>query len=479
MIKFIILLFLFFAICFADKEIKRPVRLDQTTEAWLAKDLDKSLNSLLENTQITSAGHIPLYNIGYLYFLKNDFVNALTYLQTAIVKEKSYPFSYLIISRIYKKSGNLLGAKTQLDRGLKYDSDNFALKFELADILRKLGEWEKAIKIYKELIDEDNNKVEPRVELAAIYRLQKKYEQAKKILENNNSLFPESKLLLEKANLYYATGENEKAKNILLEFYKSYPLLTELDEISDELKSNLNISQLPEIPAIPEYKYKFDPGEKLDYKVEYGFITLGWLKVRVEDAININGKTVYPVTFFVDSNPSFDFIISLHNIYESYIDARTLNAVQSRSYTPGSDKYLVRLYEFDYDNNIFSAQIVYADGRFGRVIKHLPNMAQDATSMLYFARGVVSNQTGGITTVVIDEEYKYGHIKFLNKTDELKIKGSKINATKIFARAEFEGVAGMNGDAWGWFSQDKNFTPLKGEIKIIVGSIAVIVDDEE
>ncbi len=50
---------------------------------------------------------------------------------------------------------------------------------------------------------------------------------------------------------------------------------------------------------------------------------------------------------------------------------------------------------------------------------------------------------------------------------------------KIFARAEFKGVAGMNGDAWGWFSSDYRSAPLKGSIEIIVGSITVEVDEEK
>jgi hypothetical protein len=106
-------------------------------------------------------------------------------------------------------------------------------------------------------------------------------------------------------------------------------------------------------------------------------------------------------------------------------------------------------------------------------------MAQDGTSMLYFARGIVSNNMGGTTTVVIDEEYKYGHITFLNEVEEIGVKGEDTEATKIFAKAEFKGIAGMNGDAWGWFSRDNQYVPLQGKIKILLGSITVQVADAE
>ena len=85
----------------------------------------------------------------------------------------------------------------------------------------------------------------------------------------------------------------------------------------------------------------------------------------------------------------------------------------------------------------------------------------------------------GVTAVVIDEEYKYGRIKYLNETEPIMVDGKEIQSQKIFARAEFEGIAGMNGDAWGWFAPDQQAMPLKGNIEIIVGSISLEVDEEK
>ena len=79
-------------------------------------------------------------------------------------------------------------------------------------------------------------------------------------------------------------------------------------------------------------------------------------------------------------------------------------------------------------------------------------------------------------TVVIDEEYKFGHITYLKEKEEVDIGEDEIEAIKIFARAEFEGIAGMNGDAWGWFSPG-DYVPLMGKIRILLGSITIKMDD--
>ena len=71
--------------------------------------------------------------------------------------------------------------------------------------------------------------------------------------------------------------------------------------------------------------------------------------------------------------------------------------------------------------------------------------------------------------------------KMTNEADlpsKVEVKGNDVNSRKIFAQAKFSGIAGMNGDAYGWFSTDNQSIPLEGKIEIIVGSITVRVDDE-
>jgi tetratricopeptide (TPR) repeat protein len=459
--------------------LREPVRLSAEVETWLNRDNEKCLQVLLQKSKSPGGNYLDLYNIGYLYYLQKDTTRAASYLQQCIDKNEQYVYANYLLAKMMQENNNLTGAREQLQTGLQHDSDNYHLRLEYAGVLQKQGQLDEAQEVLEDLLDDVKNKIEPQVALAGIYRLQKKYEKAKALLEGKLANNPESAVLIERAHIYQAMGDTEKAAASLLQICQEYPNSRELQMYRDTLSAVFNIKEVPPPSSLPKYTYRIQPDESLDYKVTYSFMTLGWVQVRMGPVETIQNKKAYPVYFYVNSNPSFEFIMSLHNIYESYIDVETMNAVQSRLYTPGSADYLVRTYYFDYDHGKFYAYLIFADGRYHYIEKHLPRRAQDSTSMLYFARGVVSNKSGGIITVVIDEEYKFGYITYLNETEELTVRDRDIEASKIFARADFEGVAGMNGDAWGWFSPGDTYAPLQGKFKIIVGSIYIAVDDEK
>jgi tetratricopeptide (TPR) repeat protein len=464
-------------VCFSQQNL-RPVRNDAITEDWLAKDIKSCFDKLLDSYKTNPKNHIIAYNLGYLSFLDGKLSQALGYFQTAKNLNPNYPFTNLIISKIYEKSGNVVSAQNEIMLGLNSKSDNYHLKLALARILKKTGKLEEAIKIYTELLDKFEDEFEPRAELAGIYRIQRRYNRASELLEFKSDEFPESIAVFEKYKLFRDSKNNAEAKLSLLDLISTYPNSEKYQKYVDTLRTTYGVSTIPPPEKFVKYKYVLDPKEKLNYIVEYGFITLGWMKVRLEKEMEINGKKVYQMVFYINSNPKFDFLISLHPIYESYIDAETLSAVRSRLYTPDGEENLVRMYYFDYSKNIFTSHSVKNDGRYELVKKDLPNAAQDGTSMLYLARGLVSNNTSGNTVVIVNEKFKYANIKYLNEIEEVEVRGKDVNSQKIFAQATFYGVAGMNGDAYGWFSTDTQSVPLEGQIEIIVGSITVRIDDE-
>ena len=476
--SFILCLFFSLSVVSAQGNLK-VVRLSEVREAWLAGDHEKTLKILQQQEAAGNLDAISMYNIGYLYFLKDNFNKALMYLQTAVIKEPSFPYSYLQISRIYKKIGNLYAAHDHLERGLDEDSDNIDLLLEMAEVSLALNETDNAEDFYQDVLEDNDNNIMAIAGLASLYRQKGNLDEANRILRENVNVYPEASILLEKAKIAETTGAYKESKRLLTQIITDYPNSKNWQHIRDTLYTKYNISEIPIDTTKPDYRYKIDPNEELDYKITYGPMTLGWLKVRIQQPEEIGGMKVYPIIFYVDTNPSYSFILSLHHIYESYIDPVTMNAYKSRLYTPGTDNSLVKTYYYNYDENIFTAYIVHTDGHFSLLKKDLPRKVQDGTSMLFFARGLVSIKRSGVTTVVIDEEFKYGSVEFLNETETLESAGKNVETLKIFARAEFKGVAGMNGDAWGWFSSDLQSVPLKGSIEIIVGSITVEVDAEK
>jgi tetratricopeptide (TPR) repeat protein len=368
---------------------------------------------------------------------------------------------------------NLTGARNHLETGLKEDDNNYLLRLEYARVLQKSGQLERAQKAYENLLDDFEDRIEVKVGLASLYRQQKKYQKANDLLSKELANNPESAVMIERAKIFRDMGDSKAAAEILMQILREYPNSQELMHYKDTLSLVYNINDVPDPIPLPEFKFTIEPSESVNYAVTYSFIKLGWVRVRMRPPEKIMNKQAYPVTFYVNSNPAFSFLISLHHVYESYIDVQTMNAIYSRLYTPGGDEYLVRSYWFDYDHGKFYACIIFEDGRFHFVEKHLPRRVQDSTSLLYYARGIVSNHSNGLITVVIDEEYKFGYITYLDEKETISINDQDIETTKIFARADFEGVAGMNGDAWGWFLPRDTYMPLQGKFTIIVGSIYI------
>ena len=471
-------LFLLMVTVRAQSDLK-VVRLAEYKEAWLAGDRQKALEMLLAEEKSGNLEIATLYNIGYLYFLHGEYNKALVYFQTVVVKDPSYSYSYLQIARIHRKIGSIFAARDHLEKGLAEDDENVDLLLELADVYQTLNETEKVEELYKEILDDDEDNVPAIAGLAALYRQQGRLDEARDLLEGNPSIYPEGSILLEKSRLYSDLGMNIESQQLLTQIILDYPRSQKWAYIKDTLKQVYNVSEIPVMSPLPTYTYKIDPEEVLDYKVSYGPIILGWLKVRIEKPELIDGKIIYPIIFYVDTNPTYDWILSLHHIYESYVDPITMNAVKTRLYTPGNDNYLARVYNYNYDENRFQSYVISGDGRFVYSEKDLPRKVQDSTSMLYFARGLVSDGLSGVTAVVIDEEYKYGYVTYLNEREIIESENKEINSIKIFARADFEGVAGMTGEAWGWFSPNDQAVPLRGAIEIFVGSITVEIDEEK
>ncbi len=470
-ILFILIIFWSFAVA---QDEPKEVRLDSEIESWLAADIDGTLKLLEEKAAAAkTADHVLFYNIGYLYALQGKNSRALKWLQKSIDINPNFPFAYKEIAKIYERSGNLFGAKTTIQRGLMKETDHKILHLELARLEALLKNWKSARKLYEEFLADHESNIEAITGLLQAYRNLGELLLAGELLKTVESLYPESNLLIEKYYYLRAIGDEKLAEEILLQLCLDYPKSDNLAYLRDTLRVRYKRDHLPVIDPVPEYNYRINPEESLNYTVEYGFVTLGWLKVRTREKQVIDGRTVYRVVFFVDSNPSFDFILSLHHIYESYIDERSFNAIRSRLYTPDDDEYIVRMYFCDYDENIFRAYKVWQDGHFELQVKDLPRMAQDGTSMLFYARGVLSQNTGGTTTVIINENYKLGHITYLDEFEEIEAGDKEYDAMKIFARADFEGIAGMSGDAWGWFTNDDQLIPIMGKLKILIGSITL------
>src|ERR1700709_1662445 len=69
----------------------------------------------------------------------------------------------------------------------------------------------------------------------------------------------------------------------------------------------------------------FKPGEKLSYKMKYGFFTAAEANIRVEDSpIKFEQKPAYHIIAEGKTAGTFDVFYKVRNRYETYVDQITL-----------------------------------------------------------------------------------------------------------------------------------------------------------
>ncbi|MBL7075384.1 hypothetical protein ISS37_09135 [candidate division KSB1 bacterium] len=82
-------------------------------------------------------------------------------------------------------------------------------------------------------------------------------------------------------------------------------------------------------------------------------------------------------------------------------------------------------------------------------------------------------------TTVIEQELMRTDVYFANKLVRIKGAGGDVDAIEIRGKAHYEGTAGFKGDFLCWFSNDERAFLLKAKIKIFLGSITIMLKENE
>jgi hypothetical protein len=210
----------------------------------------------------------------------------------------------------------------------------------------------------------------------------------------------------------------------------------------------------------------FQRGEKLTFRVHYGFIDAGTATLEVApEPTKIGPRNVYHVIGTGQSSKSFDLFFKVRDRYESYIDQdalvpwRFVRHVEEGSYKLNQNVVFNHLKdEVKSDGGVFKA----------------PDNIQDLLSTYYYLRTLDFSQSkpGEVftqTTFLDDEIHQFGY-KYLGKetikTDLGTFKCLKFCPTLLKGR-----VFKNETDMTVWITDDENHIPVRAQAKILVGSV--------
>jgi hypothetical protein len=224
-------------------------------------------------------------------------------------------------------------------------------------------------------------------------------------------------------------------------------------------------------PAEKIYQAAYLPGEIIQYRVHYGFITAAEAFMRLTDKYYyVNKKVCYRAEIIGNSTGAFSSIVKIRNVYGAYFDTiefkpqKAFRSISENKYRKKEETF------FDYANNI--ASIRDEDGP-PEEISIFPNIL-DMVSGYYFLRlqkydGLSKNDTIKLKGIFENKTYDFKILylgKQLVKTDFGKI-ASFVISPIMPENSLFRGKYPIKM----WISDDGNRIPLKVEAELMLGSV--------
>ena len=220
----------------------------------------------------------------------------------------------------------------------------------------------------------------------------------------------------------------------------------------------------------------FQPGEELRYKVKWNFLRLGTLTVRTTRDNNCKGPGEFKLVMIVESNPDLGFIW-IREWNESLMDGMTLGSKQFLGKHRNGDSYVEIRQAYNKEQR--TAVYTEIDGNLGtlRSSDTLRNVDSyvEGPSLLFYTRCM--SRSFGVKRVptLVGGKIAATELRFDGTTEDVEIDAvdRPVRTRYYTGHAEWTGgsTAGLSGDFTGWVSDDAAAVPIVAELKVLLGSI--------
>jgi hypothetical protein len=208
----------------------------------------------------------------------------------------------------------------------------------------------------------------------------------------------------------------------------------------------------------------FLDGEKLTFRIHYGFITGGEVNITANKTW-LNGQEVFHTVLAGKTTGLIDKLYKVNDVYESFFDPATnLPDKAIRNIREGSYRY--------YDEVEFNREGMYVTSqRNGKV--SVPKNTLDMASVMYYVRRLdlsrlSENDIISLDTYFGDSLFPF-YIVYKGK-ETISISSGKYKCFKFVPIVEPGRVFENNDDMTIWFSDDENKIPVSIKFNILVGS---------
>lgn len=229
----------------------------------------------------------------------------------------------------------------------------------------------------------------------------------------------------------------------------------------------VSVDTLETIPLRDLNQNNFSIGEKLRYRLHYGFLDAGEAIITINETSRLaNGREMLHVVGTGRTVGAFNLFYKVRDRYETYIDKQGIfpwffvRRINEGGYKKSQD------YEFYQDKSS-----VYNGS--GKTFK-TPAAVQDMLSAFYYGRTLdFSNlKKGDVVSVetFMDDELFTLNVKYMGKETK-SLRAGKFKCLKFVPVVQEGRVFKSSDDMTVWITDDENHIPILIKAKILVGSI--------
>lgn len=210
----------------------------------------------------------------------------------------------------------------------------------------------------------------------------------------------------------------------------------------------------------------FRAGEKLKFRIHYGFIDAGTATMEVKSEMkSVGGRPCYHIVGTGETVGAFDWFFKVRDRYESIVDSQAI--------IPWL--FFRRVNEGGYTVNQNVSFNHYTDSaKSEKKTISIPEYSQDLLSAFYFSRTFDATHVkpGDIYPIpgYLDDYTLPLDVKFIGR-DVIKTKVGAIRCMAFRPMLQEGRVFKENEDMTVWVSDDNNHIPVRVQAEVLVGSI--------
>jgi len=218
----------------------------------------------------------------------------------------------------------------------------------------------------------------------------------------------------------------------------------------------------------------FKVGEKLSYRLRYGFITAAEATIQVEESnVKFDGRPIFHLSVEGRTAGTFNFFYKVKNQYDSYVDQQNMSPylytedIREANYRR-NDR--VRFYQDQ-------KKVVSKKGTF-----KTSGQTFDVVSAYYFARNLDISKLKQGDKFRIDYFLNDGlsklEVQYVGK-ERVKSALGTFNCIKFSPSIQPGRIFRKDSKLYLWITDDANRIPVKAQVEILVGSVTLELLDAE